>query len=296
MEEGLFSQQIIQRIFSFNGQRVMIDKDLAELYGVDNKRLNEQVKRNSNRFPLNFRFQLSKYQLQELVANCDRFNSLKYSSVPPHVFTEQGVAMLSAVLHSEKAVAVSISIMEAFTFLRNQMLDLESLHFRISSIEKKQSLLDETFERVFSSMSTKPQLPHHGIFFENQLYDAHSLTLKILKRATKSVRIIDNYLDETILELFSQCNENVSLFLYTGKISNAFSLSIKKFTQQYGNIRILKIENVHDRFLIIDDSELYHFGASLKDLGKKWFAFSRMDLFLLQLLDKLPKSENTDWK
>ena len=266
----------------------MIDKDLAELYGVENKRLNEQVKRNIDRFPENFRFQLNSEETKELVANCDRFNSLKHSSSFPHVFTEQGVAMLSAVLHSKVAISVSISIINAFVKLRSQKHEFESLLYRVANLEKFQLETQDTFEKVFLALEPAINPPQYGIFFENQLYDAHLLTIKILNRAKFRIRLIDNYVDETVLELFSSCNKPPEIYIYCHQISKPMNIAAQKFQSQYGNLSIHIIKNVHDRFLIIDDIELYHFGASLKDLGKKWFAFSRMDSFVKQVLTKLP--------
>ena len=274
----LITAQIIERkIFTFQGKQVMVDKDLAELYQVEVKRLNEQVKRNIERFPSHFRFQLSDNEKDELVANCDRFAALKHSSSNPFVFTEQGVAMLSAVLRSEKAVMVSIQIMNAFVEMRKYLAHNAGLLQRVESIESKLKLNDQHFERIFTALEQdKPQIKQE-IFFKGQIFDAYIFVSDLIKKAKTELVIIDNYVDMSILEMLTEKSKNVSVKIITQKSTPIKSLDIEKFIAQYGKIEIKHSQDFHDRFLIIDQKELYHIGASLKDLGKKCFAFSLIE-------------------
>ena len=273
-------------IFSFRGLQIMIDRDLAELYGVSTKRLNEQVKRNINRFPKNFRFQLTDNEKIELVANCDRFEKLKHSSVNPYAFTEQGVAMLSAVLHSQTAVEISINIMEAFVDMRKFIFKNATIFQQLNRIERKQIENDNKFEILFKALESNTLSSNQGIFYDGQIFDAYKFVSELIKDANKSVILIDNYVDETILTLFSK-NQKIDVKIYTKSITKQLRLDVEKYNAQYKSIEVKKFNKSHDRFLIIDNKEIYHFGASLKDLGKKWFAFSKFDMDALEVLGKL---------
>jgi hypothetical protein len=290
MEGKMLTTQIIEnKIFNFRGNQVMIDKDLAELYQVEVKRLNEQVKRNVERFPPHFRFQLSDIEKNELVAICDRFEMLKHSSSNPYVFTEQGVAMLSAVLRSEKAVAVSIQIMNAFVEMRRIMQNNAGILQRVESIETKLQLYDTNFEKIFEALDGgKPEVKQ-DIFFQGQVFDAYAFVIDLIKKAEHNLVIIDNYIDLELLQMLSQKSENVGVKIITQINTPVKALDIKKFNTQYGGLEIEHSNKYHDRFLIIDNKELYHFGASLKDLGRKCFAFSLMEdnQILKNLMDGL---------
>ncbi len=262
----------------------MIDRDLAELYGVDTKRLNEQVRRNIERFPGHFRFQLSGEEFIELVANCDRFNSMKHSSVKPYAFTEQGIAMLSTVLRSETAVQVSIRIMDAFVAMRRFIVSNAQLFRRVDSLEmrqieseRKQLETEKKVDEIFERLGKGDIQPKQGIFYDGQIFDAFVFVTKLLKSAKRAITLIDNYIDETTLQLFSVCSKSVSITIYSRKIPANASLAVEKFTSQYAQLTLKQFSQSHDRFLIIDGT-VYHIGASLKDLGKKWFAFSKMTL------------------
>jgi hypothetical protein len=282
----LVTTQIIEsRIFTFQGKQVMVDRDLAELYQVEVKRLNEQVKRNSTRFPDHFRFQLSDTEKNELVANCDRFEMLKHSSSNPYVFTEQGVAMLSAVLRSEKAILVSIQIMNAFVEMRKVLAHHKGLLQRVESIESKLQLNDQHFERIFNALEQSKPTVKQDIFFKGQIFDAYSFVIDLIKKAQTELIIIDNYIDLSILVMLSEKAKGVSVKILTQKSPSLKQLDVEKFNAQYGSIEIRLSNDFHDRFLIIDKKTLYHIGASLKDLGKKCFAFSVIeDQNLLQNL------------
>ncbi|MEA3418470.1 MAG: ORF6N domain-containing protein [Campylobacterota bacterium] len=270
--------QIIQdKIFTIRGLQVMLDRDLAELYGVEPKRLNEQVKRNIDRFPDRFMFQLTKEEKYELVANCDRLQTLKFSTVNPYVFTEQGTSMLSAVLKSKTAVSVSIMIMDSFVNMRKFIAANSELLQRIEIFEKRQIgyelKSDEKFEKLFSALEDKSIKPTQGIFYDGQIFDAYVFVNDLIKNTKHSIVLIDNYIDESVLTLFSK-NEKIEYLIYTRSISKQLKLDIEKYSSQYGNLTVKILKESHDRFIIVDKKKLYHIGASLKDLGKKWFAFS----------------------
>ncbi len=273
-------------IFSFRGLQVMIDRDLAELYGVGTKVLNQAVKRNIERFPNDFRFQLSDNEKTELVTNCDRFIKLKHSSVNPYVFTEQGVAMLSAVLRSETAIKVSIRIIKAFVEMKKFISNNAAIFQRLENVEMKQIVTDEKIDKIFKALENSSLKPKQGIFYDGQIFDAYKFVAELIKGAKKSIVLIDNYVDETILTLFSK-NQKANVKIYTKTINKQLKLDLDKYNAQYKSIEIKKFNQAHDRFLIIDNKEVYHFGASLKDLGKKWFAFSKFDMNAIEMLGKL---------
>ncbi len=284
----IYSQQEIEnRIFTFRGISVMIDRDLAEMYQVDTKRLNEQVKRNIERFPEKFRFQLSETEKNELVANCDRFESLKHSSYLPFAFTEQGVAMLSAVLKSQIAVTISIQIIDAFVEMRKTIGMHSGLLQRMDRFEIKQAINDQKFEQIFKALELETNTQKQGVFFDGQTFDAYTFTADLIRNAKKSIQLIDNYIDDSVLLLLSKRTKNVKATIYTKAISSTLKLDLKKHNTQYEPIEIKTFDKAHDRFLIIDETKVYHIGASLKDLGKKWFAFSLLDIETVSILDKL---------
>lgn len=264
----------------------MIDRDLAELYGVFTKRINEQVKRNANRFPEQFCFQLNEYEKIELVANCDRFKSLKHSSSFPMAFTEQGVAMLSAILRSETAIKVSIQIITAFVEMRKFITGNAALFQRIQSVEHKQLEADDKFERILRALESHETRPENGIFFDGQVFDAYVFISELIRSAKTSISLIDNYIDESVLLLLTKRKPGVKVTIYT-KPGKALQQDVNKHNSQYEPVDVKELTASHDRFLIIDENEIYHIGASLKDLGKKWFAFSKMDAGSLVLLKKI---------
>jgi phage regulator Rha-like protein len=302
MELIVSQKEIENRIFTVRGAQVMLDSDLAEMYAVPSKRLNEQVKRNIERFPDSFRFQLTSNEWENLrsqIATLKNDSFLrsqigtlkddrgKHRKYLPYVFTEQGVAMLSAVLRSETAVKVSIQIMDVFVEMRKMILGNAALYQRLDKIEVRQIETDQKFEQVFKALESKNQQPETGIFFEGQVFDAYTFVADSIKKATHSIILIDNYVDETVLTLLTKRGKDVIATIYTKQISKQLQLDIQKHNQQYPTIEVKLLADTHDRFLIIDQQELYHIGASLKDLGKKWFAFSKMDSLTLEVLNKL---------
>ena len=280
-------------ILTIRGKQVLLDRDLAMLYNVETKRLNEQVKRNIERFPSRFRFQLSKEELNELVANCDRFDTLKHSTSCPYVFTEQGVAMLSTVLRSKTAVETSIKIMDAFVSMRYFIASNAKVFQRLENIEYEQlemkrwreqanSRIDEIFNKI-----NQPEFPQQGIFYDGQIYDAYTFVANLIRDAKNSIVLIDNYIDDTVLTLLDKRKIDVAASIYTDRIGRNLQLDINRHNAQYPPISIGIYRNAHDRFLIID-SKVYHIGASIKDLGKKIFGFSLMkDLDAMDLLNKI---------
>jgi len=281
------SNEIQNRIFTIRGLQVMVDRDLAELYQVETKALNQAVKRNIERFPEQFRFQLSEEEKNELVTNCDRFESLKHATVLPHVFTEQGVSMLSAVLRSETAIKVSIQIMDSFVGMRKFIANNAAVFHRLDSIEQKQRLTDTRLDKVFEAIEAKEMKPEQGIFFDGQVFDAYVFVADLIKSANQSIVLIDNYVDESTLMLLTKRKQGCTATIYTHTFSQKLQADLQKHNEQYASINIKTFKKSHDRFLIFDNNVVYHFGASLKDLGKKMFAFSKFDKGALEVLGKL---------
>ena len=273
IERGL---KIDERIYSIRGRQVMIDRDLAELYGVETKALNQAVKRNIERFPPSFMFRLKQDEFMELVTICDRFEKLKHSSNMPHAFTEQGVAMLSSVLRSPTAVSVSIRIMESFVKLRQFMMKNSYMFQRMDILEMRLAETESKVGSIMKMIDNDKRIPQQGIFFDGQIYDAYSFVAELVRKATKRIVLIDNYIDDTVLTLLSKRAAGVEATIYTGKISKQLQLDIDRHNAQYSPIEVRTFSKAHDRFLIIDD-EVYLIGASIKDLGKKWFGFTLME-------------------
>lgn len=286
-KELIISQQKIQnRIFIIQDKQVMVDFHLAELYQVETKRLNEQVKRNNKRFPTSFMFQLNKKEwddLQSQIATIEKQTKLQSQIATtkrrtlPYVFTEQGVAMLSAVLNSSIAIDVSIQIINAFVQMRSFIAPHSGLLQRMEGVERKQSDTDQKFEQVFKALENRDNIPSQGVFFEGQVFDAYELASKIIRSARKSIVLIDNYMDDSTLTQLSKKQKGVNVLLLSKTEIKTMELDVKKVNEQYGGFTFKTFTKSHDRFLIIDKTEVYHLGVSLKDLGKKWFAFSKMD-------------------
>ena len=266
------------------GQQVMLDKDLAMLYGVEAKVLNQAVKRNVERFPNDFRFQLTKEEClrsQIVTLNEKQGKHLKYM---PYAFTEQGVAMLSSVLRSQTAIEVNKQIMRAFVSMRHFMVNNASVFSRLETIEyhqlemqQHQQESDKRIEEVFRRLDEGNAKPKQGVFYNGQVYDAYTFVSDLIKSAKKRIVLIDNYVDETVLTLLDKRDNNVSAIIYTQQISRQFQLDIDRHNAQYAPIDVETFRLSHDRFLCIDD-DVYHIGASIKDLGKKWFGFSKMEI------------------
>ena len=265
----------------------MLDRDLAIFYEIKTIRLREQVKRNLDRFPDDFTFQLNDFEVDLLVTQNAIPSRKHLGGSNPYVFTEQGVAALSGVLKSKKAATVSITIFRAFVKIRHALNQNYSLLDRLLRVEQKQIHFDSKLEEILDSLESQKLKNTKGIFFEGQLFDAYVFVSDLIKRAMDSIILIDNYVDETTLLIVSKRKQKCKATIYTKKITKQLELDLEKQNEQYPKIEIKTLKTVHDRFLILDQKELYHIGASIKDLGKKWFAFSRIDEFLPEVLARL---------
>jgi len=301
-EISFIESNIIQsRIFTIRGLQVMVDSDLAEMYEVETKYLTRAVSRNIQRFPEQFRFQLTQEELENLRCQIGTSSSEslrfqngtlekgrgKHRKYLPYVFTEQGVSMLSAVLRSEIAIKVSIQIMDAFVGMRKFIANNAAIFQRLDSIEQKQYLTDTKLDKVFEAIEAKDIKPTQGIFFDGQVFDAYVFVADLIKSAKKSIVLIDNYIDETTLLLLAKRKASCTATIYTYKQSEQLKEDLQKHNEQYPPIEIKTFKQSHDRFLILDDDTIYHIGASLKDVGKKWFAFSKMDKSALAMRGRL---------
>lgn len=268
-------------IYVVRNQQVMIDSDLAMLYQVETKRLNEAVKRNIARFPEEFRFQLTAEETESLRSQFATLNENdgrgKHRKYLPYVFTEQGIAMLSAVLRSDVAIQVSISIMKSFVEMRRFISNNSLLFERISKVELKQleyqKQTDEKLEQIFEYISEHEEA-RQKVFFDGQIYDAFSLIVSLIGKAEKEITLIDGYVDVGTLNLLSKKNENVSVTIYTQKRTKLTKTDADHFNAQYPTLEVKYTKAFHDRFLILDRKTAYHVGASLKDAGKKCFGIN----------------------
>jgi len=300
-KESVISQtQIENRIFTIRGIQVMLDSDLAEMYDVETRVLNQAVKRNLERFPSDFMFQITESEWEILRSHFVilRFEEPlrsqnvilesthgKHRKFLPFVFTEHGVAGLSGVLKSETAAKVHVAIMRAFVAMRKIIQNNQLIHSRLDKVEQKQIQTDQKqletnqkFERVFKALEGNV-IPTQGIFFNGQVFDAYIFASDLIKSANKSIILIDNWVDETVLVMLSGRKSKVSAKIYTQRrrITEKLLLALEKHSQQYEPVTIDAVENVHDRFLIIDNT-VYAIGASMKDLGKRLFAFFKMEI------------------
>ena len=289
---ALDNQQIRDKIYTIRGVQVMLDRDISGLYKVETRRLNEQVKRNIERFPVEFMFQLTTEELeywksQIAISNKEKMGLRKL----PFAFTEQGVAMLSSVLKSQTAVQISIQIINAFVTMRRFIATNAGIFQRLYTVEMKQleykAETDQKFNQIFNAIEEREITPKQGIFFDGQIFDAHKLLSDIIRTAKRSIMIIDNYIDDTILALLTKRKKNVIVKIFTAKITKQMKLDVQKYNEQYPKVELIELTKAHDRFIIIDEKQVYHLGASLKDLGNKWFAFTKMNNDGILLIDHL---------
>jgi len=289
MDKAIINEQQIQnKIFTLRNQQVMLDRDLAELYQVETRTLKQAVKRNIDRFPDDFMFEVSEIEIKFMVSQNVIPSKQHLGGAKPYAFTEQGVSMLSSVLKSKIAINVNIAIFRAFAKMRKFLIENASVFQKFNFIEQKLLQHDQNFEKVFKAIENNDLKPKQGIFYNGQIFDAYVFVNNLIKSAKKTIVLIDNYVDETILTLFSK-NQKVKVTIYTKNINKQLKLDLAKYNAQYKPIEIRKFNEAHDRFMIIDDKEVYHIGASLKDLGKKWFAFSKFDIEAIELLNELKK-------
>ena len=265
----------------------MLDRDIALLYGVETRRLNEQVKRNLERFPKDFMFQLNQEEFNNWKSQFATSNSILMGARKrPYAFTENGIAMLSSVLRSPTAIEANIRIMRAFTSMRHFLASNAQIFQRLSNIEYHQVETDKRIDEVFKRIDAQTP-PQQGIFFDGQVFDAYRFVADLIRKAKKSIVLIDNYVDDSVLSILDKRKDKVSATIYTSKISSQLQLDINKHNSQYPLIDVKQFNKAHDRFLLIDN-EVYHIGASIKDLGKKWFAFTLMhDIKKEDLINKI---------
>ena len=274
----LFYMNFKDKIYTIRNKQVMLDRDLAELYGVDTKVLNQAVKRNKERFPADFMFELTRLEYNEILRSQIVTSNHGGRRYLPLIFTEHGVVMLASILKSNIAIEVSIKIIKTFIQMRHFLQENASIFQRLDRVELKQLEHDKHFNQIFKAIEQKKLTPSQGIFYDGQLFDAHTFVVDLIKKAKSKIILIDNYVDETTLTLLSNKGDKVKVIIYTKEITKQLDLAKNKFNQQYNNLEIKEFTKSHDRFLIIDN-QTYHIGASLKDAGKKWFAFSKIDHF-----------------
>ena len=261
-------ENIEDMIYEVRGKQVMLDSDLAKLYKCSNgtKSINLAVKRNFDRFPSDFYFQLTDYEYNNLRFQNETSNM---SRTFPYVFTEQGVAMLATVLRTSVASQVSVSIMRAFVEMRkyisNNLLEQKYINNLVMEHDNDIKLIKESLDRLNNDKE------YSGLFFNNQVYDAYSLLLDILGQAKEKITIIDNYIDKNLLDILSKIDKDI--LIITNKYNND---DYEKYRKQYSNIKLEINNKMHDRFIIIDDKILYHSGSSFKDLGTKCFAITEI--------------------
>ena len=285
-QEIALSQYDIEKlIVTVRGEQVLIDQDIARLYGVTTSRLNQQAKRNIERFPESFRFQLTKEERDEVVANCDNLRSLKFYPSLPYAYTEQGIGQLSTVVHSKIAIERSIMIMNAFVAMRRFMVQNAGILMRIAHLERHQIETDEKIDKILDKMDEmSPKLLPEQIFQTGCVWDAWSYVSDLVRSAQQRIVLIDNFVDDRVLSLLSKRADGVKATIYT-RYYEQFLTDLKKHNEQYPAIEFVQLpRRNHDRFLIIDD-KVYFMGASLKDMGAGLCAVTEMQILPETLLN-----------
>lgn len=301
VQDNISNEEIKNLIYTIRGNQVMLDSDVAMLYHYPTKRINEAVNRNKQRFPENFCFQLTEEEYKSLrfknftlnevnSKDVNEDNSLrsqiatldenagrgKHRKYLPYVFTEQGIAMLSGLLRNDIAIQVSINIMNAFVEMRKFLAVNGQIFERLTNVEYKLLEHDKKFDKVFDQLQHEENIKQK-IFFEGQIYDAYSLIIDIIKKANKKILIIDNYIDDSVLKMITKKNKDVEVVILTSDKSNIQKIDIQKFNKEYPILKVAKTNKFHDRFIVIDNKEMYHLGASIKDLGKKCFGINKIE-------------------
>ncbi len=300
IEEILTNDEIKNLIYTIRGRQVMLDSDVAMLYHYETKRINETVNRNKNRFPESFCFQLNEDEFKVLRSQIATLNENetinnrlmsqvvtlsekqrgRHRKYLPYVFTEQGIAMLSGLLKNDIAIQVSINIMNAFVEMRKFIYTNKNVFERVIKIEnqidEKFSDYDKKFDVIFNKLQSEENIKQR-IFFNGQIWDSYSLIVDLIKKASNKIIIIDNYIDDSVLKMLSKKRENVEVNILTSEKSNIKNLDIDKFNKEYPILKVEKTNKFHDRFIILDEKEMYHLGASIKDLGKKCFGINKIE-------------------
>lgn len=299
IQQEISSEEIKRLIYTIRGKQVMLDSDVARLYHYKTKVLNLTVRRNIERFPEEFCFQLTENEFETLRFQFGtskqnesqnlrfQFETSKQSTeisnnlrggrrYLPYVFTEQGIAMLAGVLKNDIAVKVSLNIINSFIEMRKFIASNGQVFERLTNIEYKLLEHDKKFDIVFDQLQQEENIKQK-IFFEGQIYDAYSIIIDIIKKANKKITIIDNYIDDTVLKMLAKKNTNVEVVILTSKKSNIQNIDIQKFNKEYPTLKVARTDKFHDRFILLDNKEMYHLGASIKDLGKKCFAITKVE-------------------
>lgn len=279
IQNELAIEDIKNLIYTIRGKQVMMDSDVANIYHCETKYVNRVVKRNIERFPEEFCFQLNENEFEVLRCQFVTLNENgrgQHRKYLPYVFTEQGIAMLSALLKSDVAVSVSVNIMKAFIEMRIFLMLNGQVFERLTSVEHKLLEHDKKFDIIFDQLQSEENIKQR-IFFDGQIYDAYSLIIDIMKRAEKKIQIIDNYIDDSVLKMLAKKNKNVEVVILTSNKSNIENLDIQKFNKEYPILKVAKTNKFHDRFIVIDNKEMYHLGASIKDLGKKCLGINKIE-------------------
>ena len=301
----LTNEDIKKLIYTIRGKQVMLDSDVAMLYHYETKKINQAVKRNIDRFPERFCFQLTEEEYLNLrsqfvtlnnnninedysidcintknIYSNDNMGRGKHRKYLPYVFTEQGIAMLSGLLKNDIAVQVSIHIMDAFVEMRKFININNNLYEKVMTIEKNMNKKflenDKKFDMIFNQLQLGENIKQR-IFYDGQIYDAYSLIIDIIKKAKEKILIIDNYIDDSILKMLTKKQKNVEVVIMTSHKSNIINLDIQKFNKEYPILKVAYTNKFHDRFIVIDNTEMYHLGASIKDLGKKCFGINKIE-------------------
>lgn len=279
-KELIQNEEIKNLIYTIRGKQVMLDSDVAMLYQCETKYVNRVVKRNKERFPEEFCFKLTEDEFENLRFQFDTssFEKNNYGGrrYLPNVFTEQGIAMLSALLKSNIAVKISIQIMKAFIEMRKFIMSNAQVFDRLTNVEYKLIEHDKKFDKVFNELQRDENIKQK-IFFKGQIYDAYSLVVKLIKRANKKIVIIDNYIDDSVLDILMKKKKDVEVEIVTSNNCKIENLDVSKFNEEYPSLKITQNNKFHDRFILIDNKELYHLGASIKDLGKKCFGITKIE-------------------
>lgn len=296
IQNEISNEEIKNLIYTIRGKQVMLDSDVAMLYHYPTKRINEAVNRNKQRFPENFCFQLTdeEYEIlrrqnftlnENIKASSLRSQSAtlnentgrgKHRKYLPYVFSEQGIAMLSGLLKNDIAIQVSINIMNAFVEMRKFLMRNGQVFERLTSVEHKLLEHDKKFDEVFNQLQQEENIKQK-IFFQGQIYDAYSIIVDIIRKANRKIVIIDNYVDDSVFKMLTKKSKNVEVVILTSNKSNIQQIDIQKFNKEYPILKVAKTNKFHDRFIVIDSKEMYHLGASIKDLGKKCFGINKIE-------------------
>lgn len=278
-QEKFLNKDIKNLIYTIRGMQVMLDSDVANLFKYTTKNINKSVKNNAEKFPEYYCFQLTTKEYNFLITRrynitkIGRSNNRKYL---PYVFTEYGITMLAALLKSEVAVNISIKIVNIFMQMRKKFSENNQVFERLTSLEYKLLEQEKKINNILGDLKFEENIKQK-IFFKGQIYDAYSIIIDIIKSANKKILIIDNYIDDNVLKMLSKKKKDVEVTILTSIKSNIEKLDIKKFNKEYPILKLEKTNKFHDRFIIVDNKEMYHLGASIKDLGKKCFGINKIE-------------------